>query len=197
MSQDLLLHICCAPCSVMCIEELRSEGIDPTGFWYNPNIHPKYEYKTRRNTLVDYAKSISLSLILEDTYGLRQFISECPSYEFGKRCDYCYHTRLEMTAKYAKENGFKAFSSTLLISPYQNHTLLQQVGEEMAQKYDIPFLYRDFRPFFKEGQQKAEDLGLYRQKYCGCIFSEEERYTKQKKNTQNKEESSWSGGKLS
>lgn len=164
----------------MCIETLRAEGLEPTGFWYNPNIHPKYEYKTRRNTLVEYARSIGLSLLSEDDYGLREFISECPSYEFGERCRYCYEKRLFETARYASEHGFTHFSTTLLVSPYQNHELLIETADRAAAAYGVEFLYRDFRPYFKEGQAKAEELGLYRQKYCGCIFSEEERYTKKK-----------------
>ena len=177
---SVLLHICCAPCSIMCIKSLREEGLQPVGYWYNPNIHPKLEYKTRRNTLVEYAKTIDLPLILEDEYGLRSFVRDlCP--DFDNRCEYCYRRRMAQTAAYAAENGFDAFCTTLLISPYQNQELLLSVGEEMASQYGIPFLYRDFRPLFKEGQQAAQDLELYRQKYCGCIFSEEERYTNHKK----------------
>ncbi|MBS6511702.1 MAG: epoxyqueuosine reductase QueH, partial [Clostridiales bacterium] len=84
-------------------------------------------------------------------------------------------------AKYAAEHGFASFSTTLLISPYQNHELLRQTGERAAEQYGVSFLYRDFRPYFKEGQQRAREMELYMQKYCGCIFSEEERYTKKKR----------------
>ena len=85
---------------------------------------------------------------------------------------------LEQTAKYAKENGYTHFSTTLLVSPYQNHEALIEVANQMAKKYDVEFLYRDFRVGFREGQAKARELGLYMQKYCGCIFSEEDRYQK-------------------
>lgn len=176
----LLLHICCAPCSVMCIETLREEGIEPTGFWYNPNIHPVTEYKARKNTLTDYAARISMKLIVENEYGLRKFIDHIhPDYE--SRCGYCYLCRLEETARFAAENGYDSFSTTLLISPYQNHELLCRTGEAMAKKYGIEFLYRDFRPYFKEGQEKARAMGMYMQKYCGCVFSEEDRYLNRKK----------------
>lgn len=94
------------------------------------------------------------------------------------RCGYCYLCRLEKTAKYAKENGFDAFSTTLLISPYQDHELLKKTGDMLSKKYGIEFLYKDFRPGFRYGQNKARELGLYMQKYCGCVFSEEERYEK-------------------
>ena len=97
--------------------------------------------------------------------------------DLENRCvKYCYRVRLEQTAKYAKEHGYDTFSTTLLISPYQNHEALKQIGEEMAQKYNLKFLYRDFRPGFREGQAEARELGLYMQKYCGCVFSEEMRY---------------------
>ncbi len=175
-----LLHICCAPCSIACIETLRGEGIEPTGFWLNPNIHPFTEYRARKNTLVDYAGSIGLDLVLQGEYGLRAFIAGV-SPNFDNRCGYCYRVRFEETARYAAQNGFGAFSTTLLISPYQKHELICKVANEAAEQYGVHFLYRDFRPFFKDGQQKARDLGLYMQKYCGCIFSEEDRYKKKKK----------------
>ena len=97
--------------------------------------------------------------------------------DLENRCvKYCYRVRLEQTARYAKEHGYDTFSTTLLISPYQNHKALKKIGEEMAEKYGLNFLYRDFRPGFREGQAEARELGLYMQKYCGCVFSEEMRY---------------------
>ncbi len=179
-NSKMLMHICCAPCSVYCIDKLRSENIEPVGFWYNPNIHPFTEYKMRKNTLVDYAKSIDLKLIVENEYGLRKFISAVYP-DFDNRCSFCYRVRLEETAKYAHENGFESFTTTLLVSPYQNHELIIKTAEEMALKYDVKFAYYDFRTGFREGQDKARELGLYMQKYCGCIFSEEDRYKKKKK----------------
>ena len=174
------MHTCCAPCSIMCIETLRNEDIEPTLYWYNPNIHPFTEYKNRKNTLVEYAKQIACELIINNEYGLRKFISGIfPN--FDNRCAFCYQIRLEETAKFAKENGYTHFTTTLLVSPYQNHGLIIKVAKEMAEKYGVEFLYRDFRPYFKEGQQKAREKELYMQKYCGCVFSEEERYQKKKK----------------
>ena len=177
----LLLHTCCAPCSVYCIDSLRKENIEPTVFWYNPNIHPYMEYKTRRDTLKDYTQSINVPAIIIDDYGLDEFCKNTINNLENRCADYCYKIRLENTAKYAKENGFDTISTTLLISPYQKHDILKMLGEEIAQKYDLDFLYRDFRPGFREGQAKARELGLYMQKYCGCIFSEEDRYVKKKK----------------
>ena len=172
----LLMHTCCAPCSVYCIDELRGEGIEPTVYWFNPNIHPYMEYKARRDCLKEYTKSINVNAIFEENYGLEEFCKNAIK-DLSSRCkNYCYPVRLEQTAKYAKENGYEAFTTTLLVSPYQNHEALIEVANMMAKKYDIEFLYRDFRIGFMEGQNKARELGLYMQKYCGCIFSEEMRY---------------------
>lgn len=171
----LLLHTCCAPCSVKCIETLRDEGTEPVLFWYNPNIHPYSEYRTRRETLVQYAKDIAIELIIKDYYGLREFVGNAYP-DFDARCSMCYEMRLRETARYAAENGFDSISTTLLISPYQNHELICETAERLAGEYNVSFLYRDFRPHFREGQQKARELELYMQKYCGCIFSEEDRY---------------------
>ena len=176
----LLLHICCAPCSVACIQQLRGEELEPVGYWYNPNIHPFTEYRMRRNTLTDYAKTIGLELRMNDEYGLRPFIKAVAD-DIDGRCAYCYHTRMFETARYAAENGFTHFCSTLFISPYQNHELLRATAESAAAEYGVEFLYRDFRPVFRDGQAQARELGLYMQKYCGCVFSEEDRYRKRKK----------------
>ena len=175
----LLMHTCCAPCSVYCIDELRREGIDPTVYWFNPNIHPYTEYKARRDCLKEYTESINVKAIFEEDYGLDVFCKNVIN-DLENRCtNYCYKIRLEQTAKYAKEHGFDTISTTLLVSPYQKHDELKEIAEQIAKKYELTFLYRDFRVGFKEGQTKARELGLYMQKYCGCVFSEEDRYQKQ------------------
>lgn len=172
----LLMHTCCAPCSVYCIDSLREEGIEPTIYWYNPNIHPYMEYKTRRDCLKEYTKSIEIEAIFEEEYGLDKFCENVIG-DLKNRCsNYCYKVRLEQTAKYAKEKGYDTFTTTLLVSPYQKHEELKQMGEQIAKQYGLQFLYRDFRIGFREGQTKARELGLYMQKYCGCVFSEEMRY---------------------
>ena len=168
----LLMHTCCAPCSVYCIESLRSEGIEPVLYWYNPNIHPYIEYKTRRDTLKEYSKIINVQAIFNEEYGLDNFCKNVIN-DLENRCvNYCYKVRLEKTVKYAKENGYDAFTSTLFVSPYQKHEELKSLCEQLSKEYNIQFLYRDFRVGFREGQAKARELGLYMQKYCGCIFSE-------------------------
>ena len=176
----LLLHICCAPCSIMCIESLRAEGIEPTGFWENPNIHPYTEYRERKQALEAYAKSIGLSLVLHGEYGLRPFVKAVAE-DIDHRCMQCYRMRFDATARYAAENGFTHFTSTLFISPYQNHELMIQAAQEAAQAHGVAFLHRDFRPYFKEGQERARTLEIYMQKYCGCVFSEEDRFRKRKR----------------
>ena len=172
----LLMHTCCAPCSVYCIDRLRKEGIEPTVYWYNPNIHPYKEYEARRDCLKEYTKSINAEAIFEEEYGLREFCKNVIG-DLNNRCtNYCYKVRLEKTVIYAKQNGYDTFTTTLFVSPYQKHEEIKKICEELAQKYDINFLYIDFRVGFREGQAKARELGLYMQKYCGCIFSEEMRY---------------------
>ena len=174
-----LMHTCCAPCSVYCIDSLRDEGIEPTLFWYNPNIHPFIEYKTRRDCLKDYAKQVDVELILEEEYGLDEFCRNVVN-DIENRCvNYCYPKRLGETVRYAAEHGFDAFTTTLLVSPYQKHEEIKKVCEHLATQSGPEFIYRDFRVGFREGQNKARELGLYMQKYCGCIFSEEDRYRKQ------------------
>lgn len=173
----LLLHICCAPCSVACVQSLRAEGIEPVGYWYNPTIHPFTEYRQRRNTLTEYAQSIGMELRINDEYGLRPFVDAVAG-DIAGRCGTCYAARMRETARYAAANGFTHFSSTLFISPYQKHELLRAAAEEAAEEFGVAFLYRDFRPLFRQGQAEARELGLYMQKYCGCVFSEEERYSK-------------------
>lgn len=178
---NLLLHTCCAPCSVYCIARLREEKIEPIVYWYNPNIHPYTEYKARRDTLKEYTASIGVESIFCEEYGLRKFCKNTIN-DLENRCiNYCYRIRMEQTAKYAKENGYDAFSTTLLISPYQKHEELKNICEQLAQKYNISFYYEDFRIGFRQGQAEARELGLYMQKYCGCVFSEEDRYLRHRK----------------
>ena len=175
-----LMHICCAPCANKPIEVLRGDNIEVTGFWYNPNIHPFTEYRERRNCLREYAGVIELPLIEKNDYALRPFVRAVAE-DIGNRCGKCYEMRLFETARQAKELGFDSFTSSLFISPYQNHDLMRETAERAATEYGVEFLYRDFRPYFKEGQEKARELGFYMQKYCGCVFSEEERYLKKNK----------------
>ena len=177
--EKLLLHICCAPCSVACIRQLREEmGIEPVGFWYNPNIHPLTEYRARRDTLIRYADQIALKLIVREEYGLLPFTQAVCGRE-DNRCAYCYESRFEETARYAAAHGFEAFTTTLTVSPYQNHPLIFEIAGRCAEKHGVQYLPIDFSPRFRSGQAEARELGLYMQKYCGCVYSEAERYAKE------------------
>ena len=177
----LLLHSCCAPCSIQCVEALTAIDKKPDLFWYNPNIHPFTEYRSRMDSLRQFVEEKKLVSIIEDEYGLRSFIRVVASDENcikEKRCAYCYRIRLEKTAALAAEKAYNAFSTSLLISPYQNHELIKKTGEELAEKFGVEFFYMDFRPLFRKGQIQARESLYYMQKYCGCIYSEEERYLK-------------------
>ena len=173
----LLLHTCCAPCLVYPLKEIRESEMDADLFYFNPNIHPIPEYVRRRDTLTEYAKSNQLKVIFSDADGAefeeerRQAENTWKNYDTDERCAMCYRTRLEKTAAYASQNGYDAFSTTLLVSIYQNHELIIRICEELSREYQVSFFYRDFRPGFREGQKEAKEMGLYRQKYCGCICS--------------------------
>jgi predicted adenine nucleotide alpha hydrolase (AANH) superfamily ATPase len=162
------------------VDALRTDGYGVTGFWYNPNIHPFTEYRARRDCVRSYAESVSLPLIERNDYALRPFVREVAD-DIAHRCVKCYEMRLFETARQAAEGGFDSFTSSLFISPYQNHELMRQVAEQAAAEYGVTFLYRDFRPYFRDGQTFAREHGFYMQKYCGCVFSEEERYLKKNK----------------
>ena len=177
----LLLHACCAPCSVYCVDSFRKEGIEPVLYWYNPNIHPYMEYKSRMECLREYANMVKAEAIFEDEYGLDEFCKEAVK-DLNARCtNYCYPVRMKKTFEYAKQNGYDAVSTTLLYSIYQKHDYIKELCENLSKEYGIEFIYRDFRVGFWEGHNKAKEMGLYMQKYCGCVFSEEDRYLRHKK----------------
>lgn len=176
----VLLHSCCAPCSTYPVEILKNEGHQIHALFFNPNIHPYTEYRRRLETFREYCQKIGIEQTIIDQYNISEFLRNCIGKE-NSRCQMCYQTRLDKVASIAKEGGFDAFTTTLLVSPYQKHELIKKVGEDAGEKYGVKFLYRDFREGFRQGQQMARDMGLYMQKYCGCIYSEEERYLKKPK----------------
>lgn len=165
----LLLHMCCAPCSVYPAGVLQEEGIDFEGFFYNPNIHPWEEFLRRRENVEKFSQIKGIPVSYTDDF--RQDTWESFGGTGEQRCNMCYSLRLDRAAALAKEKGFDAFTTTLLVSPYQNHELIKELGEKFAEKYGVKFYYRDFRPGFRQGQQQAKEMGLYRQKFCGCIIS--------------------------
>ena len=172
---NTLMHICCAPCANRPIDALHQEGIAVTGFWFNPNIHPYTEYQARKRTLEDYSREIGMKLIIGGSYDLHTFICSVAGNIDG-RCAYCYRMRMEETARYAAENGYDSFTTSLLVSPYQKHDAIAAIARQMGEQYGVEFLYRDFRPLFQAGQDFARAHGFYMQTYCGCIFSVAERY---------------------
>jgi epoxyqueuosine reductase len=173
----ILLHSCCAPCTIYPLESLRREGFQPTAYFFNPNIHPFREFKRRLTTMRDYANTADLPLLLDKKYGLTEFVRTVVFNE-TIRCTLCYTMRLEQTAQVARQENFSAFSSSLLYSRYQKHDLLRDIGEEISKKVGIAFIYRDFREGWQYGIDQAAVAELYRQPYCGCIYSEQERYDK-------------------
>ena len=172
-----LLHVCCGPCSIYPVQELRADGIDVMGFFYRHNIHPFTECLKRQQTLESYATQIDLQLIIQDGYDLEGFIQNV-AYREQNRCTYCYHDRLRSTALLAKRGKFDYFSTTLLYSKFQKHDIVKSIGESIADSVGVPFLYRDFRSGWKDGITESKRLEMYRQQYCGCIYSEKERYFK-------------------
>ncbi len=182
----LLLHVCCAPCSTYTVTKLREQGIDVSGYFYNPNIHPYREFKKRLDTMKEFAAKIDFDLQTEDDYGLTEYLRKVVFNE-KQRCSICYDMRLEKTAEQAAKTGADAFSSTLLYSRYQKHENIIATCNKMAEKYGVEFYYDDFRQGWQEGIDKAIEMDLYRQPYCGCIYSEQERYDNRLKKKLRKE----------
>lgn len=181
----LLLHACCAPCSSYCLEYL-TQYFQITLLFYNPNIYPETEYQMR----VEEAKRLVQSLpvkhpitflegdyIPKDFYDCARGMEQLP--EGQERCFSCYRLRLEETARWAKEKGCDFFATTLTISPLKNAEKLNTIGEELAASYGIRWLPNDFkkRNGYKRSIQLSHEYDLYRQDYCGCVFSYRERHT--------------------
>jgi epoxyqueuosine reductase len=173
----VLLHICCAPCTIYPLSVLREEGHDVSGFFFNPNIHPYTEFRRRLETVSTYSKMTGLPVTVDDSYDVEAFLNAVLS--MGKdRCLGCYAIRLERAFKAAIDHNSDAVSATLLYSKYQRHQAIREIAEKLSLEYGVPFLYRDFRTGWKEGQSESVQLGLYRQQYCGCIVSEQDRFRK-------------------
>lgn len=171
----LLLHICCGPCALYPLKRLRQASVVVTGYFFNHNIHPYQEYLRRREGVRQMAAATGAEIIYRDEYALETFLAAVAANP-TERCHYCYFSRLEATAAQAAAMGFDAFSSTLLYSRYQNHDHIVAAAERAAERYGIAFHNEDFRPGWHEGINLSRELGLYRQQYCGCIYSEKERY---------------------
>lgn len=172
---NVLLHICCANCAIYPVSKLRDAGHEVAGYFFNHNIHPYQEYRKRLEAVEEYAIKTDLEVVYKDEYLLEDFLAQVAS-EPANRCTYCYQSRLKQAAEYAANKGFDAFTSSLLYSRYQNHEMICKMGEELSNHYGIIFLYEDYRVGWQEGIKTSKEMGLYRQQYCGCIYSEKDRY---------------------
>ena len=177
---NILLHICCGPCALYPLRTLRLAGHTVTGFFYNHNIHPYQEYARRLAAAREMAAQESLPLIVRDDYDLEGFLASVAGDPLS-RCCYCYASRLKAAADAAAAHGFEAFTTSLLYSRYQRHNEIRTSGEQAARDHGVKFAYEDFRPGWQEGIRLSKELGLYRQQYCGCIYSEKERYLPKEK----------------
>lgn len=171
----VLMHICCAPCSIHPMRVLREDRLEVMGFFYRHNIHPYSECLRRQQTLQDYAERIDLKVIYPPDYDLEGFLRNVVFRE-SNRCSQCYHDRLRTTALMARRGKFDAYTTTLLYSKFQKHDQIRSIGEAVGKSTGVPFYYRDFRIGWKEGVEESKRLGMYRQQYCGCIYSEKERF---------------------
>jgi predicted adenine nucleotide alpha hydrolase (AANH) superfamily ATPase len=174
---SVLLHICCGPCTVYPLEVLKAEGTKVQGYFYNPNIHPYKEFKKRLEAVEQLASKVNLPVEYHREYGLRDYLRKV-AFNEDSRCGLCYDIRLNEVIEQAKKTGADAFTTTLLYSRYQDHELIQYKAEQLAVLHKIPFYYYDFREGWQQGIDMSKEMGLYRQSYCGCIYSEQERYDK-------------------
>ncbi len=174
----ILLHTCCGPCSTYSIDRLREEGFEVTGFWYNPNIHPFMEHEKRLAAMEAYAASVDLPLLRGEAYEMREFLRAVVGHEaHGERCRLCYAMRLTKTAQAAAEQGFDAFTTTLLISPHQDQEQIHEAGMAAASEHGVDFHFENLRRGWSERGRLTREHDLYRQQYCGCVYSEWERYS--------------------
>ena len=172
---DLLLHICCAPCATATVEAWRLDGAQVTGVYFNPNIQPYDEHQRRYDTLLAYASKIELPLAGEPEYDVAAWLRMVSANDAKPdRCRLCISQRLKHVAQMASAGGFDAFSTSLLVSPYQEHEIVIQEAGRAAREAGVEFAYRDLRPKYRRSIELSRAAGLYRQKYCGCIYSEAE-----------------------
>jgi len=172
---NLLLHCCCGPCSLSVAQHFRALGHQVTGWFFNLNLYPDSEHQRRQSAFQQAARELGLSVLRQpDPTGLRGFLLALAPYP-GGRCRACYQVRLSATAREAAARGFDAFSTTLLISPHQDLAALETCGRALGQRLGVEFLFADLREKYPASCDRARELGLYRQNYCGCLFSGLER----------------------
>ena len=171
----VLVHVCCAACALAVMEPLGRVGRVALHF-YNPNIHPLIEFRRRLTAVQVLAARERLDLFADDRYGLKEFLSRTAPWDRPARCLACWRMRLSETARLAADKGFEAITTTLLSSAHQDHEAVRRIGQEAAVAKGLAFHYEDFRPLAEAAHGEARRRNLYRQQYCGCIFSEEERF---------------------
>jgi predicted adenine nucleotide alpha hydrolase (AANH) superfamily ATPase len=171
---ELLMHICCANCALYPVRSLQDDGVLLTGLWFNPNIHPEDEYEKRMGAVKQLESAWGLRMEYAGDYGFDEFTKAVESHQ-GVRCEVCYRMRMRETARRASEGPYDGFTTSLLVSPYQKHDLLAEAGRDASREFGVPFHNVDFRPGWREGQRMSRKLGFYRQYYCGCTYSKQER----------------------
>ncbi len=171
----ILLHICCGPCSITTLTTLLDQGFEVTGLFYNPNIHPLTEYVKRRDGCLEVAEKLGIKVIIKDNeYDPQQWFRDV-AFRENNRCFHCYQGRLERTAQIARKGSFDFFTTTLLYSKHQKHADIAALGKDL-QSEKTKFYYHDFREGWQDGIETSKEWGIYRQQYCGCLYSENERY---------------------
>ncbi|MGM0568659.1 MAG: epoxyqueuosine reductase QueH [Elusimicrobiota bacterium] len=176
MKKEILVHTCCAPCLCYPYEVLK-KVFKVCAFWYNPNIHGWREYNKRRMTLGYYVAKKNALDIIEQSYDVEKWFKSMNSYDEKERCRACYSIRLNMTAKEASNRKIPVFTTTLLYSRFQSFDIIIEEGRKAGQKWDVGFYEEDFRKGWKKGINYSKREKLYRQEYCGCVFSERDRYS--------------------
>ena len=168
--------MCCAHCTAYTINYFRNEGYESAAFWYNPNIHPFMEHENRLEALRALSNNMGFPLIVAESYNFIDYLRAVHGHE-DERCADCFRMRLQKTAEAAIDNKFYAFTTTLLISPHQDHELVKKIGRDIDLNTGAAFVYVDLRKRYSDSRHITKPMDLYRQQYCGCIYSEYERYT--------------------
>ena len=173
--KSVLVHVCCAHCAAYTVKYWREQGYEVSALWYNPNIHPYTEHQNRLEAMKTLAQKMDLPLTISEGYDMIEYFRRVAGHE-SERCRHCFRLRLSKTAETARQMKSGAFTTTLLISPHQKHELLREIGEELTREEDIEFLYADLRKRYSDSRHLTKPLDIYRQQYCGCIYSEWERH---------------------
>lgn len=174
--KSVLLHCCCVHCTAYTVSHWRQQGYQVSGLWYNPNIHPFTEHQNRLEAMQSLSREIDLPLLVCPGYDMVEYFRQVVGHE-AQRCQHCFRLRLSRTADAARDGGFDAFTTTLLISPHQKHDLIREIGRSVAEETGVDFLYADLRKRYSDSRHMTKGLNLYRQQYCGCVYSEWERYS--------------------